>query len=244
MRRISISAILLSLLFLCACVEIEVNTKMKENGSGTQTWRFKGTGILASEIKKQVQNNRYFKNSAIRDQFQEGDYILETSMDFQDVSALRNVDRDVQFTTQGFIIKTHTYTEVWKRSGEPAGLLAQHAKGLVPVTLRVAIELPGSIIETNADWKEGPVARWSIPVSDLISSKTLIARSRSLNWGLVVPAAIALLLALAGLVIAIYKAVRKEPLPAIPNLNCVACGAKVPAGSTFCNFCGNKMTGD
>lgn len=243
MRRIPVSAILLSLLLSCACVEIEVQTKVKENGSGTQTWRFKGTGILASEIKKQVENNRYFKNSAIRDQFHEGDYILETSMNFKDVGELRNADRDVQFTTQGFIIKTHTYTEVWKRSGEPAGLLVQHAKGLVPVTLRVAIELPGSIIETNADWKEGSVARWSIPVSDLITSKTLIARSRSLNWGLLVPAATVLLLAFAGLVIAIYKAMGKKPLPAIPTLNCATCGAKVPAASLFCNFCGNKMTG-
>ena len=242
MRNIWITpAILLSLLLCCSCVEIEVKTKLNENGSGTQQWKFKGTGILASEIKKQVENNRFFKGSIIRDQFKDGDYTLDTEKSFQDVSELRNPDRDIRYVSEGYFIKTHTYTEVWKRTGEPAGLLAQHAKGLVPVTLRVEIELPGSIIETNADWKEGSVARWSIPVLELATSKMLIAKSRSFNWLLLIPGAIVLFALFAVLVIAVYTAMRKEHAVSAPPVRCSACGANVPSGSTFCNFCGNKM---
>jgi hypothetical protein len=234
-------ALVFALFFSSGCVEIEVKTTVQENGSGTQLWRFNGTGILASEIKKQVQNNKYFKHSAIRDHFKEGDYILETNIDFKDVSELRNADREVQFVTTGFLMKTHTYTEVWKRSGDPAGLLAQHAQGLVPVTFRVAIELPGSIIETNADWKEGAVARWTVSVSDLASSKMLVAKSRSWNWALIVPAIIILIAAFAGFIILGYRMVQRQREPALPTSTCSTCGANVPVGSTYCNFCGNAM---
>ena len=231
------------LFLLCGCVEIEVNTKIKENGSGTQRWKFSGSALLSSEMKKQVQSNRFFGKSVIRDQYKEGEYILEADLNFQDVSELRDSDRDIRFETSGLLIKTHTYTEVWKRSGNASGLLAQHARGLVPVTLRIGIELPGNIIETNADWKEGSSARWTVPVTDLASTKMLIAKSRSMNWLLVIPAAGVLLIAFAALVIFIYSTNRKKALPAAPLVVCATCGAKVPGGSAFCNFCGNKMNG-
>ena len=234
-------SIFLLLLSLTGCVEIEVNTKVDEKGSGTQQWKFIGTALLSSEIKKQVQNNRFFSKSGIKDQFKEGDYILEATLNFKDISELRNVDRDVRFNSEGWLVKTHTYVEVWKRSGQATGLLAQHARGLVPVTLKVSVDLPGRIIESNADFKEGSVARWSVPVSDLVTTKTLIAKSQSWNWPFLSAGLIVLCFAFAGLAFLIYKSGKKARGGSSPSVACPACGATVPVGSAFCNFCGNKM---
>ena len=228
-------------LLSAGCVDIEINTKIKEDGSGTQVWRFIGSALLASDIKKQVERNRFFGKWVTRDQYKEGDYILESTLNFHDISELRNADRDVRLSTEGRLVKTHTYTEVWKRSGEASGFLAQHAGGLVPVTLKISVELPGTIIESNADSKEGSVARWSMPVSDLVSSKMLIAKSRSWNWPFMIAAGTILLVAFGALLFLVNSATQKAHLPVSPSVVCAACGAKVPGGSTFCNFCGNKM---
>jgi hypothetical protein len=243
MGRFCVVFMTVALLFLfCGCVEIEVNTRIKQNGSGTQRWRFSGSALLSSEMKKQVKSNRFFGKSAIRDLYKEGEYILEADVNFQDVSELRDSDRDIRFSSSGLLVKTHTYTEVWKRSGNASGLLAQHARGLVPVTLRIGIELPGKIVETNADWKEGSFAKWTVPVTDLASTKMLVATSRSLNWLVMIPAVGLLLIVFAGLIIFVYSTNRKKALPVAPLVACATCGAKVPDGSTFCNFCGNKMS--
>jgi hypothetical protein len=241
MQRILVSISMVLLLLCAGCIDIEINTKIKEDGSGTQVWKFIGSALLASDIKKQVERNRFFGKSITRDQYKEGDYILESTLNFRDISELRNVDRDVHFSTQGWLMKTHTYTEVWKRSGEAAGLLAQHAGGLVPVTLRISVELPGTIIESNADSKEGSVARWSMPVSDLVASKMLTAKSRSWNWPLLIGGGTILFGAFGALFFFVYSAIQKSHLPVSPPVVCKACGAKVSGGSTFCNFCGNKM---
>jgi hypothetical protein len=243
-NALRISSAFFLLIGLIGCVEIEVNTKVDEQGKGRQRWRFTGTALLSTEIKKQVQNNRFFSKSVIQDQFKDGDYILEATLPFQNISELRNADRDVRFETKGWILKTHTYTEVWKRSGQPLGLLAQHAKGLVPVTLRVAVELPGRIIETNADFQEGSIARWSIPVSDLISTKILAAKSQSWNWMLLIPALILLFLGFTVLAFLLYRTGKNARAPSVPSVDCPACGARVAGGSAFCNFCGNRMNSE
>lgn len=243
MGRFSVISVTVAVLFFfCGCVEIEVNTKIKQNGSGTQHWRFSGSALLSSEMKKQVQSNRFFGKSVIRDLYKEGEYILEADVNFKDVSELRDSDRDIRFSSSGLLVKTHTYTEVWKRSGTASGLLAQHARGLVPVTLRIGIELPGKIVETNADWKEGSFAKWTVPVTDLASTKMLVAKSRSLNWFLIIPAGGLLLIAFACLIIFVSSINSKKELPAAPLVACKTCGAKVPDGSAFCSFCGNKMS--
>jgi len=241
MRRGFVLLLIPLLFFAAGCVDIDIDTKIQENGSGTQTWRFTGTALLASEIKKQIENNPFFGKSITRDQFKEGDYILESTIPFRDVSELRNVDRDVRFVSQGWLLKTHTYTEVWKSSGEAGGFLAQRVRGIVPVTLRISVELPGTIVESNADSKEGGVARWNIPVADLATSKILIAKSRSFNWVFLVPSALGFLCVISALFFLVYSRARKSRLPAVPTVACAACGASVPDGSTFCSFCGNRM---
>jgi hypothetical protein len=245
MRRLpAIPSVFVLLISLVGCVEIEVNTKVDQKGSGVQRWKFSGSALLSSEMKKQVENNRFFSKWTIQDQFKEGDYILEAALKFKDIGDLRNVDRDVRFESNGWILKTHTYTEVWKRSGQPSGLLAQHAKGLVPVTLRVSVDLPGRIIQTNADYKEGSVARWSIPVSDLVSARMLLAKSQSWNWRLLIPGVVGMMVALAGLAFLVFRSGKRSGIPPAPSIACPTCGAKVAGGSAFCNFCGNRISTD
>jgi len=44
-----------------------------------------------------------------------------------------------------------------------------------------------------------------------------------------------------GLIVFTYSTAKKSRLPAQPVIACAACGANVPAGSAFCNFCGKEM---
>ncbi len=236
--RFMAPVLLLSLLICTGCVEIEVQTVIKENGSGTQRWKFVGTALMASEIKKQVERNNFFGKGVITDGYKEGDYFLEANLPFRDVNELRDADRDVRFESQGVILKTYNYTEVWKRSGQVTGLLGQHAGGLVPVTMGISVELPGKIVETNADVFDGSVARWSIPVTDLVSRKILSAKSRSWNWLVIIPAAACAALIVISLFAVVYKTAAKSAGSTVPAFRCSACGASVPSGSAFCSFCG------
>jgi hypothetical protein len=239
----SCAVVFILLLLFCAtgCIEIEVTTKLEDNGSGTQTWRFAGTALVSSEIKKQVENNSFFKSAVIRDAFEDGDYILEATLKFQDVKDLENADREIRYETEGYFVRTHTYSEVWKRSGQESGMLAQHARGAIPITFRVQVMLPGRIVQSNADSTEGSVARWSVPASDLVTSKMLVARSRSWNWTLLIPAAVIAGGLFIGVCILVFRSVRKTRSSPVALTECTACGAKVSADSVYCNFCGKSM---
>jgi hypothetical protein len=241
MRRLVTSFIVLLTLFSAGCIDVEIHTKMQANGSGVQTWRFTGTALLASQIKNQIANNPFFAKAVTKDQFKEGDYILDSSIPFKDVSELRNVDRDVRFSSEGWFLKSNTYTEVWKSTGKAGGFLSEHAKGLVPITLKIIVEMPGRITETNADVHGNSTATWTVPISDLAASKILTVTSRSMNWVLLTVIAIVLLGIIGGIIFWVYSFAKKSGVPALGSVPCPACGAKVPAGSTFCNFCGKEL---
>ena len=241
MRRFVIFLLFAFALCSAGCIDIEIHTKMETDGSGVQTWRFTSTALLASQIKNQIANNPFFAKAITKDQFKEGDYILESSVAFKDVSELRNFDRDVRFHSEGWFLKTNTYTEVWKSTGKAGGFLAEHAKGFVPITLKISVELPGTITETNADSKDASIATWTVPVTDLAASKILTATSRSMNWVLLSVLAIIFLAMIAGIIFFVYSYAKKSPLPVQASIPCSACGANVPAGSVYCNFCGKDL---
>ena len=241
MRHLTI--LLLAALVLCSagCIDIEIHTKVEANGSGVQTWRFTSTALLASQIKNQITNNPFFAKAITKDQYKEGDYIMESSIPFKDVSELRNFDRDVRFTSEGWLFKTNTYTEVWKSTGKAGGFLAEHAKGLVPITLKINVEMPGRITDTNADSHQGTTATWTVPISDFAASKILTVTSRSLNWVLMSMLAIVFLAIAGAVAFFVYSVSKKSRTPVAAAIPCPACGANVPAGSTFCNFCGKDL---
>jgi hypothetical protein len=241
MRRLIIPLLAIVVLFSAGCIDIEIHTKVQQDGSGVQTWRFTSTALLASQIKNQIANNPFFAKAITKDQFKEGDYILESSIPFKDVAELRNLDRDVRYNSQGWFLKTNTYTEVWKSTGKAGGFLAEHAKGFVPITLKINVELPGSITETNADSHAGSIATWTVPVTDLAASKILTATSRSVNWILLSILALIFLAMIAGIIFFAYSFAKKSRLPVQATIPCTVCGANVAAGSAYCNFCGKDL---
>jgi hypothetical protein len=241
MRRLITLLLIAFALLSAGCIDIEIHTKMQADGSGVQTWKFTATALLASQIKNQITNNPFFAKAITRDQYKEGDYIVESSIPFKDVSELRNVDRDVRFRSEGWFLKTNIYTEVWKSSGKAGGFLSEHAKGLVPITLKIAVEMPGRVTETNADSHQGSTAVWTVPITDLASSKILTVTSRSINWVLLTILAIIVLAILAAILFFVYSFAKKSRAPVQATVPCPACGAAVPMGSTYCNFCGKEL---
>src|SRR3990172_2077000 len=127
----------LSVVLWTGCVDIEVHTTIKNSGAGVQKLTFTTTALLASQIKKQVEKDPFFSkgNVKISDEFKEGDYILYAEIPFQDVKELENEDRQIGLEKSGFITRTYTYTETWKRSSGQLSMLANQARGFVPVTV-------------------------------------------------------------------------------------------------------------
>lgn len=234
MRKVGICL----LLFLTvSCVEIAVKTTIIEDGSGTQNWQITTTALLAGEVRKKIENDPFFKknNAKITEEFKEGDYILKAEIPFQKVGALQEKDHELHLEQKGFFKKTYAYTETWKRDVNPnARLLWKGAGSMVPLTLKISIELPGKIIESNADVVENNVAQWNISVGDIVDSKTLLVQSTQWNRLVLIPLGIVILMGAGTVVLLIARRPRANAL-------CNYCGAVVPGGSTFCKDCGAKL---
>ncbi len=239
--------LLLLFVLMTGCVDIELKTTVHPDGSGTQTWRFTTTALLASQLKKQVQNDPFFSRNKTRfvDEFKEGDYILVADVDFRSVDLLQDKYREIHLDKKGFFRSTYTYSETWKQNLDGNGIIARNAGGLVPVTLKIAIEMPGRIIDSNAQSIDGQVAKWNLQLNDLIQTKTFRVVSRRWNFVLLIPA----LLVFAGLMAALilFLVLGSSRKPAIASAvsagqkKCVSCQAIVPPGSVFCNVCGAKL---
>jgi len=240
-RVISFVCIVLALFALAGCVDIQINTIVHPDGSGSQSWKFTTTALLANQIKQQLDKDSFFRKlrPKITEEFKEGDYILGAEIPFKDVTELQNGRHIFRFEKKGIFKRTYFYTESWEQAVDDKGFLSQNAGGLVPVTLKVSLELPGSIVDSNAEAVEGSIAKWSIPVTDLFHPKSLWAKSEKWNLFLLLPLA---LLSLAGAALVAFfltRTLRKREVAA--QVRCSHCGAAVPGGSTFCNACGTKL---
>jgi hypothetical protein len=226
------------LLFLAGCVEVEVHTKMDRRGQGVQTWHFETTALMAGEIQKKIENDPFFrKGKKLLEEFKDGDFIMVLEYPFKKVNELSYKGRDIQWTCSGWFRKKCTYTEVWdKELGDVTGPLARGAGDMIPLTLRVSVEMPGKIVRTNAEETEGSTAKWRFRLGDLAGSKALLVESVHWNWILIAPAGAVLILCAAGLGIAI---VRKCALH-MP-VACPSCGARTSPHATFCASCGARM---
>src|SRR5437867_4205149 len=182
--------VVLIALFLAGCVDIEIKTTIQLDGSGKQTWKFTTTALLANRVRDQIERNPFFsRNKAnFTDEFKEGDYILQADVEFKKITDLQDRFRDISFEKTGIFQTTYTYTERWKQSFDQGGLIPQQAAGLVPITLKLSVELPGKIIDSNAQTVDGSIAQWNLPLTDLVQSKTFRVVSRRWNPLILVPA--------------------------------------------------------
>ena len=229
---------------LTSCVDIDVRTKIEAGGGGVQNWQFTTTALLAGKIREQVERDPFFrkKNAKISEQFKEGDFILSVEIPFEEARELNGDDRKVSFESSGLLRRHYKYSETWKRDmNEQARLLWRDAGNFVPVTLRVSVEMPAKIVDSDADVVEGNVAKWTIPFSDLAESKTLRVEAARWNLWVIGPAALGALLIVIGIGVVAGSLSRKNSKQPLPVAKCSACGAGIPAGSKFCNACGAQL---
>ena len=244
-RRFSL--LLLLVFFLTGCVDIELKTTVHPDGSGTQSWKFTTTALLAGQVKKQVQSDPFFSKNKTRflDEFKEGDYILVADVDFKAVGDLQDKYREIHFDKEGLFRSTYTYSETWKQNLDGNGIIARNSGGLVPVTLKIAIAMPGRIIDSNAQSIDSGVAKWSLTVSELAQPKTFRVVSRRWNFVLLIPALLVLAGLIAALILLVVLRSSRKPaiVPAVSTgqTKCLACGSAVPPNSLFCNVCGAKL---
>ena len=242
-RTVSIACILLALFALAGCVDIQIKTVIYPDGSGSQSWKFTTTALLANQIKQQLDKDSFFRKlrPKITEEFKEGDYILGAEIPFKDVTELQNGRHIFRFEKTGFLKRTYFYTESWEQAVDDRGVLTQNAGGLVPITMKVSVELPGTIVDSNAEAVEGSIAKWSIPVTDLFHPKSLWAKSEKWNFFLLVPLAMLSLAGAAAVAFLLTRTLRQREAAAL--VRCSTCGAAVPGGSAFCNACGTKLNG-
>ena len=220
---------------------MEVHTKMNRNGSGVQTWHFQTTALLAGDVQKQIENDPFFqKGKKLAEEFKDGDFIMVLEYPFRKINELVYKGRDIHFDRAGWFRVTCTYTEVWDRSfGDISGSIAKQGGNMSPLTLKVAVEMPGSIIRTNAPETNGATAVWRFTLGELAGSRVLLVQSVYWNWSLIAPLFLVILAGVAALTVSILrKRARNAPVP------CPSCGAKTSHVSVFCSACGARIRTD
>lgn len=210
-------ALLIPLLccLLAACVDVEVRTTVHKGGSGLQKWSFSTTALLAGEIKKQVQNDPLLKNGRITaDDFKEGNYHLQVEIPFETVRSLKQPGHEIALEQSGLFRKRMVYRESWTSQVlRGSSLLGTRAQGVLPINVKVAVEMPGKITATNSDMVEGSVAYWNVPLSDLTEAMMLEVESVYWNTWLIIVLAAVFALSLLALLLLVAFASRKGPAP-------------------------------
>ena len=236
MKLLRVACLLLVL--ITGCVEVEVHTKMDRSGSGVQTWHFQTTALLAGEIQKQLENDPFFKKGRkLLEEFKDGDFIMVLEYPFRKVNDLAFKGRDIHFDREGMFRVHCTYTEVWDKDfGNISGALAEKTGNMIPLTLKVSVEMPGHIVRTNAAETKDSTATWRFTVGDLAGSRVLLVQSVYWNWSLILPlTALILIAAGIGAVLIVRKRAINAPSP------CPSCGAKTAPQAAFCAACGTKL---
>lgn len=244
MRRVlSAACIFLALFALAGCIDIQIKTIVYPDGSGSQSWKFTTTALLANQIKQQLEKDSFFRKlrPKITEEFKEGDYILGADIPFKDVTELQNGRHIFRFEKSGIFKRTYFYTESWEQAVDDRGFLTQNAGGLVPITLKVSLELPGKIVDSNAEVVEGSIAKWSLPVTDLFHPKSLWAKSEKWNLLFLAPLVLLSFAGAAAVAFLLTRTLRRKEAAA--QVRCSNCGGGVPGGSAFCNVCGTKLNG-
>jgi len=240
-RAVSATCIFLALFALAGCIDIQIRTVVYPDGSGSQSWKFTTTALLANQIKQQLEKDSFFRKlrPKITEEFKEGDYILGADIPFKDVTELQNGRHVFRLEKKGIFKRTYFYTESWEQAVDDRGFLTQSAGGLVPITLKVSLELPGKIVDSNAEVVEGSIAKWSLPVTDLFHPKSLWAKSEKWNLLFLAPLVLLSFAGAAAVAFLLTRTLRRREVAA--QVRCSNCGAGVPGGSAFCNACGIKL---
>lgn len=247
MKRVYRVCLVVLILALTGCVDIDIHTKINQDGTGVQRWSFHTSALIADKIKKEIQNDPYFQKlpGTVQEEFKDGDYLLTWEAPFQNVAELEGGWHAVHFEKHGVFRKRYSYSEVWTlKSGTRLDEINKKWGGLVPLTVKTTVELPGKIEESNADLVQDNAATWNIRLDDLTPSKTLRVQTVEWNLRLLVPLVLIVGLGLIGVLVAVLLSMKRSSSSravAPATSVCPHCSRPVPAGSSFCNGCGAKL---
>jgi hypothetical protein len=246
MRRVSRLCFAILILTLAGCVDIDIRTKINRDGGGVQRWGFTTSALIGDKIKKEILNDPYFQKlpGKIQEEYKEGDYILTWQAPFQNVSELERGWHAVHFEKRGVFRNVYSYSEVWElKSGTRLDEINKKWGALVPLTVKTTIELPGRIVDSNADLVQDNAATWNIRLNDLTPARTLRLQTVEWNLRLLIPLVVIVGLGLIGVLVAVLLSMKKSPSRAITAVTsvCSNCNRPVPPGSAFCNGCGAKL---
>jgi hypothetical protein len=227
-------------------VEVEVRTQIHPDGSGVQQWSFTSTALLATKVRDQIKNGSFFKgmNLEFSEEYKEGDFILKTQIPFQKVEQLKNPYFDVQLAKSGFFKTSYGYTQTWKARPENSAPLFQDSmSGFGSNSMKISVEMKGTLTGSNADHEEGSTAHWNIPMSQLNQNRVLKAQWTLWNVNRIAAAGILLGSAVLALFIILrkHKNISVSETDGKQEMLCSGCGSNNPVGSVFCNKCGAKL---
>ena len=219
MKGFRFAFVILTFALLCGCVDVDIQTTFDPGGGGRQAWRFTSTSLMAGQLRKQVSSQFHFQE--LNEEFHEGDFILTGVNKFQSPDQLNDRFHHVTWRKSGLWKQSYVFSDTW---------FAQNTR--VPLKLRIAVDVPGTITKSNADESKDHTAIWMFDADDVQGSKILRVEFFRWNFVLILSAA---LLAWGVVCFGILMTIDASPV------RCSNCGKKVPAGSAFCNSCGSKM---
>jgi len=189
----------------CGRVDVGIHTTIKSNGDITQQLNITASGMMGSLMSTSM-NSIDFQNQGWEvETKQSGDSVsLIATKNFKNDDDLNNIfgpqsgegslsvkdsklDIKNYFIMKDFVFKTTL-------PGVPAeSLIGSNdsdlmSESMINSTLGItwAITLPGNIVETNADNKDGNTATWNFNYSSLQNDREITVHSRYIAWSIII----------------------------------------------------------
>lgn len=233
-KRILILLMLLTVagLSFTGCVEMSLNTKIKSNGSCRESFQVSASSIFAEGVKGEIEKQDLKKDGYAIDTKTEGDkFIVTISRDFSSVADMYAAKRinpissitgsnngsDIKYEYKVddlFFVRTITFKEMTPAINTRDGKKGDQTERQIEVlgkqfaqsmlTFKRTIEMPGSIISSNADEIDRKLnkATWTVPFSRIQGGCSFEIESRVINYSLITITSIGLFIIVILIVIA------------------------------------------
>jgi hypothetical protein len=254
-RRILLFLDLLLVLAISACIEVDWMLHLKPDGSGTAELKFINESLPTTNFKGDLEagndmSTKLYRMGAKSETGKEQgrDYVLYR-VAFSNVSEMSDDDLMFAFAQrEGGCEFSVTPTEKARRQAWQAP----------PITFRLAVAMPGRIIEAGSGQINGDLVTFDTRLSEVLAGRAMLqARSEmpiltfsSKNIGVPQVAAIlgvALLLVVGAFGFRKLFGTRKgvvvasNPSPGASRF-CLYCGGAVSPGASFCGHCGSQLS--
>jgi|GEM_PF-6558673 len=258
LRSYPLGLLLALCLLLVGCMDIQIRLVIREDGSGLATWNFEippqtaALGVTAASLKAELSRDKTFKRRGaqiLEGRAANGNQTVTATVPFQDLSEISSRDFQVVFARLPDGNKCS-----FNLTGNNDPLTASM------VRIRMDVEMPGKIINSNADQITGNVAHFTTffrPEALYVEAET--SRFAFGDPGII--AGSAALLALVFTAVWILRRNRGKPVglaaaaPIAGRIEntagtatvqpafvyCGECGTQNRSSSRFCRRCGREL---